>query len=74
MKLDQENLRPVIIAMTMYLVLVTMIPKLVKKPTGVKFVDDLVMLIITQQDAMMSGIILTGLLVLGSNYINDEFF
>jgi len=74
MKLDQENLRPVIIAMTMYLVLVTMIPKLVKKPTGVKFVDDLVMLIITQQDAMMSGIILTGLIVLGSNYINDEFF
>jgi hypothetical protein len=74
MKLDQENLRPVIIAMTMYLVLVTMIPKLIKKPTGVNFVDDLVMLIISQQDAMMSGIILTGILVLGSNYINEEFF
>lgn len=74
MKLDQENLRPVIIAMTMYLVLVTMIPKLIKKPTGVSFVDDLVMLIISQQDAMMPGIILTGILVLGSNYINEEFF
>lgn len=74
MKLDQENLRPVIIAMIMYLVLVTMIPKLIKKPTGVNFVDDLVMLIISQQDAMMSGIILTGILVLGSNYINEEFF
>jgi len=74
MKLDQENLRPVIIAMTMYLVLVTMIPKLIKKPTGVNFVDDLVMLIISQQDAMMSGIILTGILVLGSKYINEEFF
>lgn len=74
MKLDQENLRPVIIAMTMYLVLVTMIPKLIKKPTGVNFVDDLVMLIISQQDAMMSGIILTGILVLSSKYINEEFF
>lgn len=74
MKLDQETLRPVIIAMTMYLVLVTMIPKVVKKSTGINLIDDLVMFIISQQDAMTSGIILTGLIVLGSNYINDEFF
>lgn len=74
MKLDQETLRPVIIAMTTYLVIVTMIPKVVKKSTGINLIDDLVMFIISQQDAMTSGIILTGLIVLGSNYINDEFF
>ena len=72
MFLDQESLRPVIIAMAIYLTISTLIPKIAKKPTGIKVVDDLVMMIIAQQESMMSGTILIGLIILATNYINDE--
>jgi hypothetical protein len=72
MFLDQESLRPVIIAMAIYLTISTLVPKIAKKPTGIKVVDDLVMMIIAQQESMMSGTILIGLIILATNYINDE--
>jgi hypothetical protein len=72
--LDQESLRPVIIAMMIYLTISTLIPRIVKKPTGIQVVDDLVMTIIAQKDSMMSGTILIGLIVLATNYIQDELF
>lgn len=74
MKLNQEDLRPVIIAMVIYLLTLTLIPRLVKKPTGIQFVDDIVMMIISQRDYLTSGMILTGLIVLLTKYIEDEFF
>lgn len=74
MFLDQESLRPVIIAMAIYLTISSLIPKIAKKPSGIKVVDDLVMMIIAQQESMMSGTILIGLIILATNYINDEFF
>ena len=70
--LDQESLRPVIIAMMLYLTISTLVPRIVKKPTGIQVVDDLVMTIIAQKDSMMSGTILIGLIVLATNYIQDE--
>ena len=72
--LDQESLRPVIIAMMIYLTISTLIPRIVKKPTGIQVVDDLVMTIIAQKDSMMSGTILVGIIVLATNYIQDELF
>ena len=72
--LDQESFRPVIIAMMIYLTISTLIPRIVKKPTGIQVVDDLVMTIIAQKDSMMSGTILIGLIVLATNYIQDELF
>ena len=72
MFLDQESLRPVIIAMAIYLTISTLIHKIAKKPTGIKVVDDLVMMIIAQQESIMSGTILIGLIILATNYINDE--
>jgi len=72
MFLDQESLRPVIIAMAFYLTISTLVPKIAKKPTGIKVVDDLVMMIIAQQESMMSGTVLIGLIILATNYINDE--
>jgi len=72
--LDQESLRPVIIAMMLYLTISTLVPRIVKKPTGIQVVDDLVMTIIAQKDSMMSGTILIGLIVLATNYIQDELF
>lgn len=72
--LDQESLRPVIIAMALYITISTLIPHIVKKPSGIQVIDDLVMKIIAEKDSMMSGTILVGLIILATNYIQDEFF
>jgi hypothetical protein len=72
--LDQESLRPVIIAMALYITISTLLPRIVKKPTGVQVIDDLVMTAIAQKDSLMSGTVLIGLIVLATNYIQDEFF
>ena len=73
MMLDQESLRPVIIAMALYTTILTVIPRIAKKPSGIQVIDDLVMTIISQTGSMMSGTILIGLIVLATNYIQDEF-
>jgi len=73
MFLDQENLRPVIIAMALYLTIATLIPRIIKKPTGIKFLDDIVMALIAEKGALMSHTIILGLVVLGTNYIHEEF-
>jgi hypothetical protein len=72
MTLDQETLRPVIIAMALYIAISVLVPKIAKKPTGIQPVDDLVMTIMAQQGSLMSGTILIGLIVLGTNYIQEE--
>jgi hypothetical protein len=70
--LDQDNLRPVIIAMALYITILTVVPRIIKKPTGIQVIDDLVMTMIAQKGSMMSGTILIGLIVLATNYIQDE--
>jgi len=72
--LDQETLRPVIIAMALYITISILIPKIIKKPTGIQAVDDLVMTTIAQKDSLMSGTILIGIVVLATNYIQNELF
>lgn len=71
--LDQETLRPVIISMALYLVISKIVPELLKKPTNVKFIDDIVAMLIAQKGALMSGAILTGVITFLTNYIADEF-
>ena len=71
--LDQETLRPVIIAMALYLALSQLIPELFKKPTNIKLIDDIVAMLIAQRGSLTSGTVLTGIIVLVTNYINDEF-
>jgi len=72
--LDQESLRPVIIAMVLYITVSILLPRIVKKPTGIQVVDDLVMSSIAQRDSMMSGTVLIGLIIFATNYIQAEFF
>jgi hypothetical protein len=72
MMLDQESLRPVIIAMAIYISVSTLVPRIIKKPVGIQVIDDLVMKLIAERDSMMSGAILIGLIVLATNYIQDE--
>ena len=69
---DQETLRPVIIAMALYITLATLVPQIIKKPTGIQVVDDLVMTLIAQKSSMMSGTILIGLVVLATHYIQEK--
>ena len=71
--LDQETLRPVIIAMALYLALSQLIPELLKKPTNIKIIDDIVAMLIAQRGSLTSGTILTGIIVFVTNYVNDEF-
>ena len=68
--LDQDTLRPVIIAMSLYI----LVPRFVTTPSGIEFIDDIVMTLIAQKDSMMSGTIIVGLIVFATNYIQDKFF
>ena len=47
--LDQDTLRPAIISMALYISIATLVPILFKKPTNVKFVDDITLSIIRQK-------------------------
>lgn len=67
---DSDTLRPVIIGCALYLVFSVMVPRLVKKPTGIKIIDDLIMYLVAQKGFLMSGTILVGLVVYLSNYVN----
>jgi hypothetical protein len=68
---DADTLRPVIVSMVIYIVLVNLVPRLVKKPTGVKVLDDVVLLLISQKGSIMSGTILTGLIVYLTGYFQE---
>jgi uncharacterized membrane protein len=69
---DSDTLRPVIIAMALYLALSIMIPKIITKPTGVKIIDDEVMYLLAQKGFLMSGVILIGIIMYGTNYISTQ--
>ena len=71
--LDQETLRHVIIAMALYLAISKIVPELIKKPTNIKFIDDIIAMLIAQRGSLMSGAILTGIIIFLTNYITDEF-
>ena len=59
--------------MALYIAVNILLPRIITKPTGFQPLDDLVMTRIAQRDSLMSGTILIGLIVLGTNYIQDEF-
>lgn len=69
---DTETLRPVIIAMTLYIVISKVLPQMLKKPSGIKPLDEMNMMVISQQGFLMSGALLVGLIVYLTNYINSE--
>ena len=67
---DSETLRPVIIAIVLFMVMVNLLPKILKDPTNIKAVDDVTMLSVTLQKFLMPGTILIALIVYFTNYIN----
>lgn len=72
--LDQDTLRPVIIAMSLYLITSVVVPRFATTPTNIEAIDDIVAFLVAQRGSVMSGTILMGLLVLATNYIDTEFF
>jgi len=71
---DQDTLRPVIIAMSLYIITSVTVPRFATKPTNIEIIDDIVAFLVAQRGSVMSGTILMGLLILAANYIDTEFF
>ena len=67
---DSDTLRPVIIAMALFILIVNALPKILKNPTNIKVVDDLTMLAASLKGFTMPGTILIGSIVYLTNYIN----
>ena len=67
---DSETLRPVIIAMVLFILLVKGLPMVLKDPTNIKPVDEVTMLSVTLRDFLMPGTILIAIIVYLTNYIN----
>ena len=55
--------------MFVYLLLNQFVPKIIKKPTGIEPLDNLVMLLISEQQSVMTGILLTGIINALTQYI-----
>ena len=70
--LDSDTLRPVMIAMCLYLILAYLLPKALEKPTGVKIIDDLVTMLKNNKPFLASGCLMVGILVYVTNYIEQE--
>jgi len=67
---DSETLRPVIIAMALFIVIVKALPKVLRDSTNIKVIDDVTMLTVALKDFLMPGTILVALIVYLTNYIN----
>jgi hypothetical protein len=67
---DSETLRPVIIAMVLFIVFVKALPKVLRDPTNIKAIDDVTMLTVALKDFLMPGTILIAIIVYLTNYIN----
>ena len=67
MKLDTATLRPVIIAMVIYLAMAKLLPSL--KSTGVKPIDDVTAYFITNKGDIMSGLIVVALVVFATLHV-----
>ena len=48
--------------------IVPLVPKLIKKPTGVRVVDDVVLFLTSQKDMLLSSSIVLALVIYGSHY------
>lgn len=63
-----------IIGMALFIAITYSAPLIIKSPTNIKPVDDLVKMSIVQREYMMTGVILAGLIVYLSEYIKKTQF
>lgn len=72
--IDTETVRPAIIACAIYLVMIKIVPTLFKTPPQNKVLADLVKYANEQQKSLLSGMIMISMIVLGTNYMQQEYF
>jgi hypothetical protein len=65
---DSETLRPVMIAVVVYNVLIWALPQAFKQPTGVKVFDDMMMLVVSQKGMNVPGSLFVALILLITGY------
>jgi hypothetical protein len=65
------NYQLVITSMFVYIALSQILPKIITKPTDISAIDDTVTLLISQQDSLLPGAILTGLVTFLTMYVTD---
>ena len=63
-----------VIAMALFLAITYLAPIIIKTPTNVKPIDDLVKMSIVQRQYLMTGVILIGIIVYLSDYIKEKHF
>jgi hypothetical protein len=63
-----------VIAMALFLAITYLAPIIIKTPTNVKPIDDLVKMSIVQRQYMMTGVILIGIIVYLTDYIKEKHF
>ena len=63
-----------VIAMALFLAITYLAPIIIKSPTNVKPIDDLVKMSIVQRQYMMTGVILIGIIVYLTDYIKEKHF
>lgn len=63
-----------VIAMSLFIAITYLAPIIIKTPTNVKPIDDLVKMSIVQRQYMMTGVILIGIIVYLTNYIKEKHF
>ena len=63
-----------VIAMALFIAITYLAPIIIKSPTNVKPIDDLVKMSIVQRQYMMTGVILIGIIVYLTDYIKEKHF
>jgi len=69
---DTQDLRPVVIAMTLYIILSHLIPKILTKPTKIQVVDDVVVYSDAQRKSLVPGAIMSGMVVFLTMMVNKK--
>jgi len=70
--MNVQDLRPVVIAMTIYIVLSHLIPKVLTKPTQVKVIDDIVVYSDAQRKSLVPGAMMAGIVVYLTMMVNQR--
>ena len=63
-----------VIAMALFIAITYLAPIIIKTPTNVKPIDDLVKMSIVQRQYMMTGVILIGIIAYLTDYIKEKHF
>lgn len=72
--LDSESLKPVILTILLYLLVVKFLPQIMKNKTNIKQVDEFVLYLESQKGNMMNGAVLVGFIAYAVNAIDLNMF